>query len=119
MQVRFPLARKNRVEMSVCVKKLLKMGLVLARVWGGEAVGIASTERWKLGGVNGGSFFLVVCKEVNNLEVEQDPSTMVTLFWAEGWQGKWRKDQQKARKKQIADAQAWRQVRGPTGAVVS
>ena len=49
MRVRFPLARKNRVEMSVCVKKLHKMGLVLARVRRGEAVGIAFTERLKLG----------------------------------------------------------------------
>ena len=41
----------------------------------------------EFGEANGGSLFLVVFKEVNNVEVEQDPSTMVTLFWAEGVPG--------------------------------
>ena len=62
------------------------------------------------------SLFLL---EVNDLEVEEDLSTMATLFLAEGvWMGRWRSEQQKARRKQIFEVQTWRQVSGPAGAVM-
>ena len=58
--------------------------------------------------------------EVNNLEIEDDLTTMATLFWADGvWMGKWKQEQPKARRKQILQAQTWRQVRETTGAVKS
>ena len=123
MRGRFPLARKNRVEMSVGAKKLHK-------IWLGSCESVGKRSRWhrvhrkiEVGEANGSSkrkqVLSLSCLR-NNLAVEQDPSTMVTLFWATGvWRGRWRKDQQKARKKQISEAQTWRQVRGPKGAVVS
>ena len=41
--------------------------------------------------------------EVNNLDVEEELSTMPMLAWAEGvWLGRWRKEQLKAWRKQIA-----------------
>ena len=51
--------------------------------------------------------------EVNNLEVEEELSTMATHAWAEeGWLGKWRKGQQKAWRKQIFEVRTWKAVRG-------
>ena len=48
----------------------------------------------------------------NNVEVEEDPSTMAALFWAEGvWMGKWKREQQKAWKRQLFEVQTWRHVR--------
>ena len=57
------------------------------------------------------SFFL----EVNMSDVEEELSTMATLFWGGGrGEGRWRREQKKA----IIDVQTWREVRGPAGAVV-
>ena len=57
--VRFSFIRKNRIfpksYMRIGVRKLLSTGLVLARAWRGQAVGIAFAERLKLRRQNGGS----------------------------------------------------------------
>ena len=46
--------------------------------------------------------------EVDNLEVEEEFSTMATLFWAEGvWMGRWKREQQNAWRKQIFEVQTW------------
>ena len=83
------------------MRKLLGMGLVPARVWGGQAGGI-SLERLKLrrqmaAAGKKESVSLSFFKEVNNLVVEEDLSTMATLFWKKG---------------------VWRQVRLLAGAVM-
>ena len=121
---------KNRVFqqnfLRIGVRKLLRMGWVLARVWGGQAVGISPTEKkLKLRrqvAVAAGkkeSVSLSLFLEVNNLEVEEELSTMTTLFWAEGvWIGRRRREQQKAWRKQIFEVQTWRQVGGLAGAVM-
>ena len=57
--------------------------------------------------------------EVNNLEVEEELSTMAALAWAEGvWLGRWRREQQKAWRKQTLEVQIWRTVRGCAGAAM-
>ena len=53
--------------------------------------------------------------EVNNLEVEEELSTMATVAWAEGvWLRRRGKEQLKAWRKQIFEVQTWRHVRGLT-----
>ena len=53
------------------------------------------------------------------LEVEEDLSTMATLFCTDGVSmNRWRKKHQKAWKKQIFEVQTWRQVRELAGAVM-
>ena len=70
------------------VRKLQRMALVPARVWRGQAVGIAPAERLKLrrqmtaAPGKKESLSLSLFMEVDNLEVEEDSSTMATLFWA-------------------------------------
>ena len=65
------------------------------------------------------SVSLSVFMEVNDLEVEEDLSTLATQACAEGvWSGTWLADQNKAGRKQMFEVKAWRQVRGPAGAVV-
>ena len=57
--------------------------------------------------------------EVNDLELEEEPSTMATLFWTEAvWMNRWRRGQQKVWRKQIFEVQTWKQVRGLAGAVM-
>ena len=57
--------------------------------------------------------------EVNDLEVEEELSTMVTLAWAEGtWRVKWPREQREAWRKQIFEVQTWRHVRGLAGTVL-
>ena len=76
-------------------RQLLRTGLVPARAWGGQAVGIAPTQRVKLwrqmaaaGKKESVSPSLVM--GVNNLVVEEELSTMATLAWAEGvWLLEW------------------------------
>ena len=71
--------------MRTVVRKLLRTGRVSARAWRGQAVGIAPTEKLKLrqmaaaaaGKKESVSFSLFM--EVNNLEVEEELSTMATL----------------------------------------
>ena len=47
-------------------------------------------------------------RQVSNQEVEEELSAMATLAWAEGvWMGRWRREQQKARWKQICEVQTW------------
>ena len=92
--VRFSLTRKNEVfqknYMRIGVDKLLRMGLVSERVRGGQAVGIAHTERLKLrrkmaaAACKKKSVSLSLFMEVNSLEVEEGLSTMATLFCAKG-----------------------------------
>ena len=103
---------------------LLRTGLVPARAWGGQAVGIAPTERLKLrrqvaaAAGKKESVSLSLFMNVNNFEVEEELSTVATLAWVEGvWLGRWGREQQKAWRKQIPEAQTWRQVRGLAGAV--
>ena len=75
-----------------------------ARVWRGQVVGIAPTERLKLrrqmaaAASKKESVSLSLFMEVYDLEVQEELSTKVTLFWAE--------------------VQMWRQVRGPAVAVM-
>ena len=53
------------------------------------------------------------------LEVEEELSTLATQFWAEGvWTGKCWHQQKEAWMKQVREVQAWRQVKGPAGAVM-
>ena len=88
-------------------------------------MGIAPTERLKLkrqiAAAAAGkkeSVTLSLFMEVNNLEVEEELSTNVTLAWAEGvWLG-WGREQQFAWRTQIFEVQTWRQVRRPAGAVM-
>ena len=57
--------------------------------------------------------------EVNDLEVEEELSTVATQAWAEGaWIGEWPTEQREARMKQVIEVQTWRQVRGLAGAVM-
>ena len=79
--VRFSIAMRNHVfqkkYMRIDLRKLLRMGLVLAGVWGGQAVGISPTER------------LILRRQMTAAAgkkafVEEDLTTMTTLFWAEG-----------------------------------
>ena len=47
--------------------------------------------------------------QVKNLAVEEEPSTMATLAWAEGvWWGRWGKEQPNAWRKQIFEVQRWK-----------
>ena len=122
----FSLFRKNPVfqknYMRTGVTKLLMVGLVPARGWVGQAVGIAPTQRlklWRRMAAAVGkkeSVSLSLFLEMNSLEVEE-LSTMATLAWAQGvWLGRWEKVQLKAWRKQIREVQTWRHVRGPAGA---
>ena len=57
--------------------------------------------------------------EAYGLEVEEELSTMATQYWAEGvWAGKWSHELKEAWMRQIHEVQTWKQVRGPTGAVM-
>ena len=93
------------------VRKLLGTGLVPARAWRGQAVGIAPAERQTLrrqmaaaAAVKKGSVSPSLFMEVNNLEVEEELSTMATLAWADGvWLGRWRREQLKAWRMHIFD----------------
>ena len=71
--------------MGTGVRKMLRTGLVSARAWGGQAVGIALKERLKLSrhmAAAAGkkeSVSLSLFMEVKSLEVEEELSTMATL----------------------------------------
>ena len=57
--------------------------------------------------------------EAYGLEVEEELSTSATQFWAERvWMGKWYHERREAWTKQAREAQTWRQVRGPAGAMM-
>ena len=57
--------------------------------------------------------------EAFGLEVEEELSTMATQTWAEGtWIGKWHTEKKETWLSQILDAQIWRHMRGPAGAVM-
>ena len=100
--------------MRIGVRNLLTRGLVPAGVWGGKAVGISPTEGFKLrrqmaAAVRKESVSSSLFMEVNVLELEEDLPTMATLFWAKGaWMGRWRREQQKARRKQIFEVRTCR-----------
>ena len=89
IDVRLSLARRNRVFQKNCmrvgVRMVLGMGLVLARLWRGQAVGISPTERLQLrrqmaaaAGKKESVSFLFL--QVNGLQVEKDVFTMATLL---------------------------------------
>ena len=60
----------------------------------------------------------VVTLRVNNLEVDEELSTMATFAGAEGiWMGRWAKGQKEAWRNQIL-IQTWRQAGGLAGAVM-
>ena len=99
------------------VTKLLRVGLVPARGWVRQAVGIAPTQRlklWRRMAAAVGkkeSVSLSLFLKVNSLEVEE-LSTMATLAWAKGvWLGRWEKVQLKAWRKQIREVQTWTRER--------
>ena len=114
---RFSPIKKNRFQknyMRIGVRKLLRTGLVPARVWRGQAVGIAPTVSLKLrrqlaaAAGKKESVSLSLFMEVHSLEVEEELFTMATVAWAEGvWMGRWKK-QLKAWTKQIFGVQTWR-----------
>ena len=90
--------------------------MVLARVWWGQAVGISPTERMKLrrqmaaAAGQKDSVSVSLFMEVVGLKVEEELSTVATLFLAEGvWMGKWRRQQQKTWRKRILEVQTWKQ----------
>ena len=57
--------------------------------------------------------------EARGIEVEEELSTMATQFWADGvWTRKWSYEQKEAWMRQIREVQAWKQVRGPAGAMM-
>ena len=129
--MRFSPFRRNRNflknYMRIGERKLLRTGLVPARAWRGQAGGVAPTGRFKLrrqmaaaaaaGKKESVSLSLFV--EVNDLEVEEELSTMATPAWAEGtWIVKCPGEHKKAWRKQIFEVQRWKQVRGPAGAVM-
>ena len=78
---------------------LLRTGLVPARAWRGQAVSITPTERLKLtrqmaaAARKNESVSLHLFSEANNLEVDEELSTVATLAWAEGV---WRQERLKA-----------------------
>ena len=85
---KFNLSEKNY--MKIRVRKVLRTGLVSARAWGGQAVGMAPTKRLKL-----------------------------RRQMAEGsCMGKWSREQDDGWRKQIFEVQTWRQARGPGGAAM-
>ena len=105
--VRFSHIRKSRIfrksYMRTGVRKLLRKGLVPARAWGGQAVGLAPRQRLTLrrqmaaAAGEKESVSLSFFMEVSNLEVEEEPFTMAALAWVEGvWLGRWVREQQKA-----------------------
>ena len=57
--------------------------------------------------------------EVNELEVEEEISTMVTLSWGGRCvDGQMEEEQEKAWRNQIFDVQRWKRLRGPADAVM-
>ena len=112
--MRFSLIKKNKVfqksYMKVGAKKLLRAGMVPARTWGVHAVVRAPTERFKLrgqmaaaGGKKSGTS-LSLFMEAYGLEVEEELTTLVTQYWAEGvWTRKWYREQREAWMKQIQE----------------
>ena len=94
-------------------------------------MGIAHTERLKLrrkisvAACKKKSVSLSLFMEVNSLEVEEELSTMATLFCAKGVcvDGKMEereteREQKTAWRKLVFEVQRWRQVRGPGGVVM-
>ena len=86
-------------------------------------MGVAPTERLNLrkqmaaaaGKKESVSLSLFV--EVNDLEVEEELSTMASQAWAVGvWIGKSPAEQKAAWREQIFEVQKWKQVRGLAGA---
>ena len=129
--VRFSLIKKNKafqknyMKVEVRVKKLLRAGMMPARTWGVHAVGMAPTERLKLrrqmaataGKKSMTSLSLFM--EAYGLEIEEELSTLVTQYCAEGvWTGKWSYEQKEAWMRQIREVPTWKQERGLAGAVV-
>ena len=107
------------------MRKLLRTGLVPAGAWRGQAVGMAPAERLKLKRQMAAAagkkepVSLSLFMDVNNLEVEEELSTMATLAQAEGsWMGRWARVQEKGWRKHLFEVQTRRQVRGPAGAAM-
>ena len=103
-KVRFSLIEKNKAFQKNCMKvgakKLLRAGMVPARTWRVQAVGIAPTERLKMrrqmaaAAGKKSTTSLPLFMEAFGLEVEEELSTMTTQTWAGGaWTGKWSTEQ--------------------------
>ena len=99
--VRFSLIRKigsfRKNSMRTVVRKLLRRGE--DKLWALRPTERLKWRRQMAAAAAGkkGSVSLSLFLEVNNLEVEEELSTMATLAWTEGcWLGKWIKEQQKA-----------------------
>ena len=57
--------------------------------------------------------------EAYGLEMEEEPSTVATQYWAGVvWTGKWSHELKEAWMRKIHEVQTWKQVRGPAGAVM-
>ena len=109
--------------MKVCVKKLLRAGMMPARTWespcGGDGShGEVQIEETAAAGKKS-TTSLSLFMEAYGLEVEEELSTMATQCWAEGvWTEKWSHELKETWMRQIHEVQTWKQVRGPAGAVM-
>ena len=126
VDVRFSLIRKNWVSQKSDMKTWMR---TLLRTGGPcESVVSPSTWNWacregpieEAGGSSsrqegiGVAFF--VYSEMNNLEVEEELSTIPTLARTEGaWLGRWRNAQLKGLREKVFEVQTWRQVGGICG----
>ena len=101
----------RRREATERVKKLLRAGMMPVRMW----CGTAPTERLKLrrqmaaAGGKHSTTSLSLFMEAFGLAVEEF-STLATQYWAD--------EQKDAWMNQIFEVQTWREVRGPSGAVM-
>ena len=101
-------ARRRKNCMRIGARKLLRMGMVVARAWRGQTVGIPHAESVEVEEADGSSSrqerVSLALAFFNNLEFEEELLTIAALCWAEGvWLGNGKK---------IFELQTWRQVRG-------
>ena len=128
-KVRFTIIKKNKAFQKnytkVCVKNLLRAGMMPAKTWGAHAVGMSPTVRLKsrrqMAAAAGkkSTTSLSLFMEAYGIEVEEQLSTVATQYWAEGvWTGKWSHELKEAWMRQIREVQTWKQVRRRAGAVM-
>ena len=116
--VRVSIIKKNEAfpknYMKVCVKKLLRAGMMPARTWRAHAVGMSPTERFQLrrqmAAAAGKKSTTSLSLFTYGFEVEEELSTMADK--------KMESRAKEARMRQIREVQTWKQVRGPAGAVM-
>ena len=114
------LSVRGTVRCYLYIKKLLRAGMVPARLWEVHAVGMAPTEmlemRRQMAAAVGKKSATTssLFTEAFGLKAEEDFSTLATKYWAEGvWIGKWPVGQKEAWMNQALEVQTWRRVRGP------